>query len=140
MQDNVEITRSDFAISAKVSRLRVEFRAPINTDLGDFRMRTTTVLAQSEQLALADVPITDPVRGNNVTLDRTYLGLKTGQRVILTGERSDLPGVIASETMTLKEVRVAAGFTVLTFDAVPRPQLRAPRRHHQRQRGTEHAR
>jgi predicted phage baseplate assembly protein len=116
VRDNIETTRSDFAISAKVSRLRVEFRAPFNTSLADFRMRTTTVLAQSEQLELADVPITDLVQGEQITLGHTYLGLKVGQRVILTGERSDLQSVITSETMTLKEVTVEAGFTVLTFD------------------------
>ena len=91
---NLETTRSAFAISAKVSRLRVVASAALTS----FPMRTTAVLAQSEQLPLADVPITDVVQGDTITLDRAYLGLKIGQRVILTGERDDLEGVITSET------------------------------------------
>lgn len=111
--DNSETTRSDFAISAKVSRLRVEAGTAFSSN---FKMRTTTVLAQSEQLALADVSIEDLIQSNSITLNRPYLDLKVGQRIILTGERSDLKGVIASETMTLKEVIIEAGYTVLTFD------------------------
>lgn len=110
--DNVETTRSDFAISGKISRLKVVASASLSA----FRMRTTTVLAQSEPLALTDVPITDVVQGDNVTLDRAYLGLKSGQRIILTGERNDLKGSVVSEMMTLKEVKVESGFTVLTFN------------------------
>ena len=51
-----------------------------------------------------------------VTLDGPFLGLLSGQRVILKGERNDLKGVYASETLTLKAVIVEAGFTVLTFN------------------------
>ena len=81
-------------------------------------IRETTVLVQSEQMRLGDVPIEDLVEGNSdITLDRVYLGLKIGQRVILTGERSDLKGVYASETKTLKDVAMEGGFTVLTLDS-----------------------
>jgi len=79
-------------------------------------IRGIAVYAQSEQLELADVPIEDLIQGDTITLDRMYLGLKTGQRVVLTGERRDLKGVIASETRTLKQVIIEAGFTVITLD------------------------
>src|SRR5262249_13227498 len=49
-------------------------------------------------------------------LNRTYLGLKAGQKIVLTGEREDLRGEITSETRALKEVIIEAGFTVLIFD------------------------
>jgi predicted phage baseplate assembly protein len=78
--------------------------------------RDVTVYAQSEQLELADLPIEEPVEGNTVTLGRVYLGLKVGQKIILTGERSDLLGSIESEVLTLKDVRIQAGLSVLTFD------------------------
>src|SRR5262249_52916980 len=58
----------------------------------------------------------DVVAGNTLVLDRAYLGLKTGRTVILTGERSDLPSETVSETRTLREVRIEAGFTVLVFN------------------------
>jgi hypothetical protein len=87
--------------------------------LKDFR--DVVVHAQSEPLALAELPITTPLRpaevtAGGVTLDGPYLGLFSGQRVILKGEREDLKGVYASETLTLKAVIVEAGFTVLTFN------------------------
>jgi hypothetical protein len=79
--------------------------------------RDVTVYAHSEALALADLPIDDPVEGDrSITLDRVYLGLKPGRQVILSGERLDLAGVVASEAMILKTVRIEAGFTVLTFE------------------------
>ena len=54
--------------------------------------------------------------GDTVTLERTFLGLKAGQRVVLTGEREDLDGAVASELRDLKDVTVEGGFTVVRFD------------------------
>jgi hypothetical protein len=87
--------------------------------LADFR--DVVIHAQSEQLPLSEMPIVDlvtpqSVSADGITLDGVFLGLKIGQRVILTGERDDLKGVIGSETLTLKTVILEAGFTVVTFD------------------------
>lgn len=82
----------------------------------DFLVRSTTILLQPEELALAELPISDPVQGDTVTLDRTYLGLKVGQRVVLTGDRDDLKGTASSELRELEKVIVDGGFTVVTFD------------------------
>jgi predicted phage baseplate assembly protein len=43
--------------------------------------------------------------------------VKKGQKVVLTGERDDLKGIPASELLTIKEVVIEQGFTVLTFEA-----------------------
>ncbi|HSB10217.1 MAG TPA: putative baseplate assembly protein [Blastocatellia bacterium] len=109
--DHLETTRTDFSISAKVSRVAINAGS-----LSAFKMRETVALVQSEALLMATVPIIDVAQGNNLTLDRAYLGLKAGQKVVLTGERADLKGVHASELLTIKEVIVERGFTVLTFD------------------------
>lgn len=79
-------------------------------------IRDITIYAQSEQLDLAEVSIENIVQGDTITLDSIYLDLKSGQRVIITGEREDLKGVYASETKTLKEVIIEDGFGVITFD------------------------
>jgi len=113
VKEHAEIARSDYAISGKVSRLRVETSSSFSND---FKIRNTSALATSEQLALADVPVEDVVTGDAITLNRTYLGLKTGQRIILTGERDDLRGETVSETRTLREVLIEAGFTLLILD------------------------
>jgi len=106
-----EESHSDFNLTLKVTRLEIE-----GGHIEKFSPRNATVYAQSELLALADLPIEDLIQGNTLTLDGAYLGLKTGRTVILTGERSDLKGVISSEVATLKNVIVEKGFTVITLD------------------------
>jgi hypothetical protein len=87
----------------------------------DFKVRKTTALVESEELPLTELPIETPlepvaVAADGLTLDGIYFGLKLGQRIIITGERNDLKGVLASETLTLKEVIIEAGFTVVKFE------------------------
>ena len=77
---------------------------------------------QSERLALAQLPIEAPIgKGTaeelQLTLERTVLNLRPGQFVALTGERADLPGVKASEIVTLKEIQHSGGFTTLFFES-----------------------
>ena len=52
VKDNRELTRSDFAITAKVTRLILYSE----DGLSSYMMRETTALGQSERLELADVP------------------------------------------------------------------------------------
>lgn len=107
-----EISRSDFAISGKISRVTLKDE----TSFDSLTIRETGVLARSESLGPADVPIEQEVSGDTVQLDRAYLGLETGRVVILSGIRSDLPSETANETRTLKEVGIENGFTVLVLD------------------------
>ena len=49
---------------------------------------------------LADEPITDDVGGAEIELAQTYDGLQPGQRLLITGERTDIPGtagIVATE-------------------------------------------
>ena len=114
-----EVTRSDFTISAKVTRIsNSAFSDSSKSDsFGGFRMRGTTVLVQSEQLDLADVPLPDIVAGDDrIVLNDFYLGLKAGQMVAVTGQRSDLQGVTVTELMTLLDVTLENGLTQLIFE------------------------
>jgi predicted phage baseplate assembly protein len=63
------------------------------------------------------VPVTDDVQGNVISLDRVYLGLSAGRKIVLTGERSDLSGATVAEVRTLTDVALINGFTVITFDS-----------------------
>ena len=111
VEDSLELSRADFGLSAKVTRLL------LSSDDGfdSLTVRETTVFARSNQLDLAELPIADDVEGNSVTLDNVYLGLQVGQKVILSGERSDLGGVVMSEVMTLAAVTFSDGRTTLSF-------------------------
>jgi hypothetical protein len=104
---------ADFGLTAKVSGVQVTDK----TDLDTFTMRGTTVYADSQPLPLALLPIEEPVAAGDtlLVLDRLVLGLTVGQPILLTGERSDLPGVTESEALFLKEIVHHDGLTVLTF-------------------------
>ena len=122
VHETVELTRADFTLTAKVTRIRVGS----SEHFADFTLRDTTVFVVSERLDLAPVPIQDPVEGNEVTLNGAYLGLEAGRWVAVTGERDDLSGVQASEVRRLAEVTLEEGLTTLTFQsALAHPYVRA---------------
>ncbi len=83
-------------------------------------IRSTVVLAQSEELPLAEEPIDDEICGgagneDEIELDRLYSDLKSGRWLIVSGERTDIKdapgaagaivtGVRASELVMLAAV------------------------------------
>lgn len=121
VHETVELTRADFTLTAKVTRLRVDR----SEGFDDFALRDTTAFVMSERLDLAPIPIPDVVEGNEVTLNGAYLGLEAGRWVVVTGERDDLSGVQASEVHRLAEVTLEEGLTTLTFQsALAHPYIR----------------
>ncbi len=123
------VSRADYGISGKTTRiklgdpwLRIDTTEPDTSvqlqDLydNDFRvLRALTIYAQSEELLLAEEPITDDVCGGKkdpIELDGLYDGLKSGRWLIVSGERTDIendagvtvPGVKASELVMIAKV------------------------------------
>jgi hypothetical protein len=113
-----EIFATDFAISAKVTRLVLAV-STVSGDLSKFPLRTTAVFALSEPLALAAEPVTAPFNAgvSKIDLAGLELGLYPGRSLILTGERADLPDVIQSELVVLADVYpdTTEGFTWLVL-------------------------
>jgi hypothetical protein len=127
-----DVSRSDYGMSARSSRILLgdpkdasaQYKwldvpdglstttpqgagVPSNTKGANFwAIRQTAVYAQSEELTLADAPIEDEVFGNTIELDDLYDGLKPGRWLIVSGNRSDVPGtsVPASELVMLAGV------------------------------------
>ncbi|GAA2261921.1 hypothetical protein GCM10010145_29580 [Streptomyces ruber] len=67
-------------------------------------IRDTTVHAAGEPLRPADEPLGEDVHGNEIELAELYEGLEPGRTLVVTGERSDLPGtagVTATEVVTV---------------------------------------
>lgn len=118
--DNVTIrSRTEYGMSGKTTALTVAsdwLLAPAAALTTHADLRNRTVYAQSEPLSLAEIPITDTITGDTITLDRYYPGLEPGRKLILTGMRADLPGVAASDLMTIKETIVAGGLTELVLE------------------------
>jgi hypothetical protein len=118
---NVNIfPRTAYGISSKTTlvTLPTDWRDKSKETLAD--LRNIAIDIQSEQLPLAEIPIEDLIDAaaavEGITLNGIYLGLKAGQRVIITGERTDLSGVYGNEALTLKEIIIENGFTVVTFN------------------------
>lgn len=61
---------------------------PTNAQFAEF-----TVWAAGEDVVLADEPLVDDVAGDRIELDGVYSGLRPGRRLVVTGERTDVPGV-----------------------------------------------
>lgn len=82
-----EVSRDEFALSGKVSRLAVSGQ---NLDTQFYTaVRPTSVYAQSEPLAFAEYPVTDEVAGDDLPLGIAVDGLDVGRKLIVTGERAD---------------------------------------------------
>ncbi|MFJ5674402.1 putative baseplate assembly protein [Streptomyces sp. NPDC093097] len=56
-------------------------------------IRDTTVHAAGQELAQADEPVGEDVHGDRLELAELYDGLRPGRRLIVSGERTDIPGV-----------------------------------------------
>ncbi|WP_167450035.1 putative baseplate assembly protein [Streptomyces hyaluromycini] len=75
---------ADFGLTATTTRLRLRGSGPI----APFDRRTTTVDARSERLRLAEEPVTAPVTGTDLLLDRS-VELTRGSTVVVTGSTPD---------------------------------------------------
>lgn len=116
----VERSLASFALSGKATGLGLKSATWANLDKANihgFFVRNTTAYVQSEPLPLSEAPMSEELDSDpaKLELDGLILGLQAGQPVILTGERTDAPGVVASEVLIIKEVNHIAGFTELTF-------------------------
>jgi len=112
-------SRTAYGLSAKTTALTVpgDWRQLISSNLTSLAsLRDQTIYAQNEPLITAEIPIDEVIQGNNITLDRYYPGLRTGQKLMLIGSRTDLPGVVLSEVMTIKEITIVQGLTVLDLE------------------------
>lgn len=118
-----------YSLSAKTTGLHLA-AADTGVELSDnttdksesFDVRKTSAHLLGERLALAQLPIEDPLgfgtaEVTRLTLDRMILNLRQGQFVSVTGEREDLPGVEVSEVVTITQIQHSGGFTTIFFAA-----------------------
>ncbi|MFD8716626.1 putative baseplate assembly protein [Streptomyces sp. NPDC059629] len=99
---------ADFGLTATTTRLRLRGSGPI----APFDRRTTTVDARSERLRLAEEPVTAPVTGTGLLLDRPLV-LTRGSTVVVTGSTPD--GRSTTQPVTVADSAVTADGTRLTL-------------------------
>jgi hypothetical protein len=101
--------------SAGSLKSRIEkFQAAMESTL---LLRSTEIFAQAEELNLSEVPLTTDVQGSTIELDGLYDKLESGRWIIVSGERTDIPGVSG---VTASELVMIAGIsqeTVQSADA-----------------------
>lgn len=89
-------SRTDFGLSAKITRLRTDHSG----GLSYFDLRTTQVLAQSEELALAARPLLYPLFGKEISLADREPDLEPEQLLAVRGKRQrvafavDVAGIV----------------------------------------------
>jgi hypothetical protein len=81
-----ELSRADFAMSAKVTRLHLDGENLLSVFFD--AVRETSVFARSEQIPLAPRPVVETVSGNRIPADVQADGLLPGRRLIVRGERA----------------------------------------------------
>ncbi|MFE0134822.1 putative baseplate assembly protein [Streptomyces sp. NPDC059037] len=94
-------------LAVKSTQLRLESSLPPKYFTDDGR-RETTVWAAGEALPVADAPLRVDVAGAEIELDAAYEGLRPGQWLVVSGERTDVPlvtGVRGTELVMLGGVR-----------------------------------
>lgn len=107
-----EATRTSRSINAKVTVIQV---APDN-NLSSFLVRTTAILAGSRRFDAPFAPNEAPLAGKAIELDGVFLRLQTGQKLIVSGERDDAPGVFVSEVCVVKEVAILGAATLVELE------------------------
>jgi hypothetical protein len=122
-------SRAAYGLAGKVTRLKFKDDVPRDKTLAS--LRPVKVFVASDELPLAEEPVTDPVCGSDeaIELDGLYDGLTPGKWIILTGEREDTPGtsgVPATELLLIADVEHRTrpnllGDTVHTFIRVTVP-------------------
>ena len=114
-----EESRAEFAMSAKVTRLRLK-----GQNLSDkfySKPRETTVYTQSEPLALARYPVDDAVSGDDLPVAVAPDGLDPGRRLLITGDRVS-GGTSVVHQATLVSAQADVNGAILTIA----PPLSAP--------------
>jgi predicted phage baseplate assembly protein len=127
VRDVLDRSVTGFTLSGKVTGLRLADATGKSLTDDDtakpprFGIGTITAHIQSQPLTLAGLPIEDPLAAGDtqLELDGLVLGLQVGQAVLLTGERSDLPAIMASEALILSDIIHNGGFTTLQFAKTP---------------------
>ncbi len=112
VEDVKTVSKAAYGISGKSTQLTLNGNWLYDKDLDLSVIRDTNVYAQSAVLYLAEEPIDDEVAKDEIELDGLYDGLVSGRWLIVSGERTDIPGtsgVMSSELVMLAGITQDVG-------------------------------
>jgi hypothetical protein len=84
------LSAAKYGIAGNATRVTLSAPWQKNSDSKLSLLRTMTVAAQSEELTVANCPLTYPVYGKQLALDIRVEGLRAGQSIAVTGKRQRL--------------------------------------------------
>ncbi|MFJ3789666.1 putative baseplate assembly protein [Kitasatospora sp. NPDC090091] len=98
------VSRAEYGLSTRTTRITLggKDRWPVPGTMK--QLRAVTVHAAPELLPLAELPITEPVRGSMVELAGLVESLEPGRLLVVSGERADLLGVTGVAAAELVKV------------------------------------
>jgi uncharacterized phage protein gp47/JayE len=113
-----------FGLSAKMTGLNLKnlSGAGLQDDASDkpggYHVDNSIAQLQSELLPLCEMPDNEMLsKGSYIMLLNGLVpGLSVGQAIMLSGERWDADGVMASEALVIKEIQHFSGYTYLSFE------------------------
>ena len=91
-------SRTDFTLISKTTRIQLDSGEHLNW----FGLRQTVVYAHSDELELAEEPVTAPIYGTNIVLDGMIEDLEPGQKIVVSGKPVEHVEVAA----TAKVIRI----------------------------------
>ena len=109
------VSRTGFLLSGRVTQLQLANSGTL-PPLGNFPIRTTSVLGSTDQYTVAAEPVA-PVSGSTLQLASAQLGLQVGQKIVLTGSVEGQTGRVASELHTIQALSLVNGYTWLELDS-----------------------
>ncbi|MBR0774296.1 putative baseplate assembly protein [Bradyrhizobium diazoefficiens] len=111
--DVTEISRAQFALSGKVTRLSLH---GANYNLYDAEVRRTAAFVQSEQLTLAPYPVDDAATGDSIPAAVSADGFAAGRRLIVRGNRVSDGKPVAVQATVVSVQAVDASRCTLQID------------------------
>ena len=101
VEEAVEDARACLTMSGKCSRLVLKGEN-LREKFNDW-LRQTVVFCQSEELTWAERPITNPLRGDMIILEKRITGLLPKRTLIVSGRRSRVKAIGGSVTLHVTE-------------------------------------
>jgi len=113
------ISRADFGLSGKVTELEPDYLDPwIGTETSPWALPTTEVWAQSDQLTVAEQPLSYPLYGNLVSLEVLRNDLGGVQVIALSGTRQKIQFTALNTTLAFLADDPAAGSRSLALNEI----------------------
>ena len=115
------VSHEGYGTTTEVTKISV---LPVSNsfDYLDLNRQNVVLYTGSQQLQLAAVPITDTIGEmghNSILVSGAFLELSSGQSVVISGKRADLPGSDAAEIIVIDQILIHNDKTEIFFSHAP---------------------